>query len=159
MEWLLQIWNCPETQMPYRGKFDPAQPPSAEAMEAAAGTLKVGLRLHWLKQWNVKTGLSESEFSAIKQTLRDGWPVCAGFRWPKHEVWQENVLQMSAAEDVFDGHSVLLVGYRDDETQPGGGLFIFRNSSRNGHDGFMPFAYARTNMNDAVWIDVPVLHP
>ena len=52
-----------------------------------------------------------------------------------------------------DGHSVLLVGYRDEPDQPGGGVFIFRNTSQADRDGLMPYAYARHYMNDAVWID------
>ena len=59
---------------------------------------------------------------------------------------------MCPPEAVFDGHSVMLVGYRDDETQSGGGVFIFRNSSHGGRDGFMPYSYAREYMNDSVWI-------
>jgi len=58
---------------------------------------------------------------------------------------------MCPPEEVFDGHSVLLVGYRDDP--PGGGVFIFRNTNRGGRDGFMPYSYARAYMNDAVWIE------
>ena len=54
---------------------------------------------------------SEAGLDAIKQTLATGWPVCGGFRWPKQDQWKNEVLQMSPAE-VFDGHSVLLVGYR-----------------------------------------------
>ena len=48
---------------------------------------------------------------------------------------------------------MLLVGYRDDPAQPGGGVFLFRNSNNNGRDGWMTYEYARAYMNDAVWID------
>jgi hypothetical protein len=48
---------------------------------------------------------------------------------------------------------VLLVGYRDDSAQPGGGVFIFRNTSGAARDGFMPYIYARAYMNDAAWVD------
>jgi C1A family cysteine protease len=67
--------------------------------------------------------------------------------------WTEDVLQMCPSNAVRDGHSVLLAGYRDDAAQPGGGVFIFRNTSHDGADGFMPYAYARLYMNDAVWVD------
>ena len=76
-----------------------------------------------------------------------------GFRWPKQEQWVDDVLQMCPSNAVRDGHSVLLVGYRDDTAQPGGGVFLFRNTARNGWDGSMPYAFARAYMNDAVWID------
>ena len=60
---------------------------------------------------------------------------------------------MCKPSEVFDGHSVLLVGYRDDASQPGGGVFIFRNTNRGGRDGFMPYHYAQAYLNDAVWIE------
>jgi C1A family cysteine protease len=55
---------------------------------------------------------------------------------------------------VFDGHSVLLVGYRDDAAQPGGGLLLIRNSGEAGPDGALPYAYASQYMNDAAVIDL-----
>ncbi|MBI4325753.1 MAG: DUF2961 domain-containing protein [Chloroflexi bacterium] len=32
-------------------------------------------------------------------------------------------------------------------------MFIFRNTSGNGRDGFMPYFYAQAYMNDGVWVD------
>ncbi len=144
---------CAEENMPYQPKFDPAQPPTAAAMADAKTRLALGLQLHWIKRWNVRTGLNNDQFAGIKRTLDQGWPVCSGLRWPKQERWEADVLQMCAADAVRDGHSVLLVGYRDAAVQPGGGVFIFRNTSRRGRDGFMPYEYAKTYMNDAVWVD------
>ena len=144
---------CSENAMPYQKKFDPARSPDASVQAGAKRTLELGLKPHWIKKWNVKTGLSDDEFTNIRKTLHAGWPVCGGFRWPKRDVWKDDVLQMCPPEEVFDGHSVLVVGYRDDASQPGGGLFIFRNTNRNGRDGSMPYAYARSFMNDAVWIE------
>ncbi len=153
------MWNgfsaygiCAEEQMPYQSTFDPNLSPATNARAEAKQILEMGLRLHWIKKWNVKTGLTGGEFSRIKETLSRGRPVCGGLRWPKRESWKENLLQMCPPEEVFDGHSVLFVGYRDDDEQPGGGVFIFRNSNRNGRDGFMPYAYAQAYLNDAVWI-------
>ncbi len=144
---------CPEKQMPYQAEFNATNSPSTEVQAEAKAMLGLGLHLRWIKKWNVNTGLSSDEFAGIKQTLNAGWPVCGGFRWPKQDKWQDDVLQMCRPEDVFDGHSVLLVGYRDDSEQPGGGVFIFRNTNRGGRDGFMPYAYAQAYMNDAVWIE------
>jgi hypothetical protein len=144
---------CVESNMPYAAKFDPARPPAATALAEAKARLDLGLRLHWIKEWNVNTGLTEEHLAGIKRTLSLGWPVCGGFRWPKQEQWADDVLQLCPADAVRDGHSVLLVGYRDEAAQPGGGVFIFRNTSRGGRDGFMPYDYARAYMNDAVWID------
>jgi C1A family cysteine protease len=142
---------CTEQQMPYATKFDPNRKPDATAVNAAKTRLESGLTCHWIKEWNVKTGLTDEQFLAVKQTLGQGWPVCGGFRWPKKPQWKDEILQMCPAEDVFDGHSVLIVGYRDDPSADGGGTLIFRNSNR-GSDGFMPYAYAQTYMNDALWI-------
>jgi len=144
---------CAEEAMPYESKFDLSRLPSTGAMADAKTRLALGLRLHWIKEWNVNTGLTEPEFETVKRILGLGWPVCGGFRWPKQEQWTEEVLRMCPSNAVRDGHSVLLVGYRDDAAQPGGGVLIFRNTSHNGADGFMPYAYARLYMNDAVWVD------
>lgn len=146
---------CPETDMPYEPTIDLDRGPSVEAISRAKQQLAHSLRLHWIKEWNVKTGLNDEEFLEIKKTLRSGWPVCGGFRWPKQEHWVDGVLQMCPADGVFDGHSVLLVGYSDQAAQPGGGIFYFRNTSNGGKDGEMPYAYARAYMNDSAWIDCP----
>jgi len=143
---------CTEKEMPYAPTFDPAKPPATNIVSDAKTNLALGLQLHWIKRWNVRTGLKEQEFLGIKQTLTKGWPVCGGFRWPNHEKWSNGILQMAATNEVYDGHSLLLVGYRDEPAQPGGGVFVFRNSS-GGRDGQMPYAYAQTFMNDAAWID------
>ncbi len=143
---------CPETALPYRAAFDPKLEPSAAALQAAR-ELRAGLRLHWIKPWNPHTGLTEAEFAEIKRVLSQPWPVCAGLRWPKAERWKNDILEMAPPEGVFDGHSVLLAGFRDDPSLPGGGMFFIRNSGRGVREGGMTYEYARTYMNDAVWID------
>jgi len=151
---------CREEDMPYRPTFDTNQAPSGLALTNAATRLPLGLKLHWIKEWDVNTGLTDDHLAAIKRTLGAGWPVCGGFRWPKKEEWVNEVLQLCPANAVRDGHSILLVGYREDAAQPGGGVFLFRNTSRQGRDGAMPFAYAKDYMNDAVWVDCePVFQP
>jgi hypothetical protein len=144
---------CPEEGMPYRPALDPEARPSAQALTDAKAALALGLRLQWIKEWNVHTGLTEGQFLNLKRTLHAGWPVCSGLRWPKREQWVNDVLQMCPSNAVRDGHSVLLVGYRDEAAQPGGGVFIFRNTAHQGRDGALPYAYARTYMNDAAWVD------
>ena len=144
---------CTEADLPYQDRPDASLLPGAAAMADAKPRLGLGLRQHWIKEWNVNTGLTEDHLAAIQRTLSQGWPVCAGLRWPKREQWVTNVLQMCPSNSVRDGHSVLLVGYKNDPAQPGGGVLIFRNTSGPGHDGMMPYAYAREYMNDALWID------
>lgn len=144
---------CPEADMPYQKTFDPRLRPSDEARRRAAEVVGRDLRLCWIKPWDVTTGLTDAQLQEIKATLARRWPVCAGLRWPKQERWDKAVLQMAPPEGVFDGHSVLLVGYRDDPAQPGGGVFLLRNSGGGAPDGALPYAFARAYTNDAAWID------
>lgn len=143
---------CPEADQPYREQFDPDLEPSAEALCRAAETRALGLRLTWIKEWDPETGLTDDQLAAIRRTLAEGHPVCGGFRWPKQARWEQGVLQMCPPEEVFDGHSVLLVGYEDRQDQPGGGVFIIRNSGDDGRDGYLSYEYVRAYMNDACWI-------
>ena len=144
---------CAENRMPYRARFEPAVPPDAAALDDARTRAAVPPRLNWIKEWDVKTGLTAGHLLQIKRTLGRGWPVCAGLRWPRQEQWVGDVLQMCPPDQVFDGHSVLVVGYRDDGAQPGGGVLVFRNSARGGADGAMPYAYAIAYTNDAAWVE------
>jgi hypothetical protein len=144
---------CLDDDLPYQSEFDPALTPPPAALADAKTRLDLGLRLHWIKEWDVNTGLTDAHVASIKHVLSSGWPVAGGFRWPKQPKWSGKVLQLCGPEAVRDGHSVLLVGYRDDAAQPGGGVFILRNTSTPLNDGLMPYAYARDYMNDAVWID------
>jgi len=144
---------CPEAVLPYRDPYDPALEPDRPSREAAAARQQLGLRWHWIKEWDVKTGLTDAQLAAIRETLAQGWPVCGGFRWPKQARWEQDVLQMCAPQAVFDGHSVLLVGCREDVHAPGGGLFLIRNSGGDGRDGALPYAYAQAYMNDAAWVE------
>lgn len=144
---------CQESEMPYAAGFDPTSQPAPVAMDHAKQRLATPLRLHWIKPWNVRTGLTPDELAAIRQTLADGNPVCGGLRWPKREQWQQSLLQIPPPADVFDGHSVLLVGYQADAAQPGGGTFLFYNPNRPNQECRMSWEYARAYMNDAMWIE------
>ncbi|HOX56240.1 MAG TPA: hypothetical protein PLC99_05060 [Verrucomicrobiota bacterium] len=144
---------CLEKDLPYRAHFDPALAPAPAVLADAKTRLALGLRHHWIKEWDVKTGLTGEQLLAIKCVLNQGWPVCAGLRWPRQPKWSAGVLRMCPADSVYDGHSVLLVGYRDDPNQAGGGVFSFRNTGNGGRDGSMPYTYARTYINDAMWIE------
>jgi hypothetical protein len=144
---------CPEKEMPYLDHFDPALQPNQGARATAKAIRDLALQVHWIKEWNPKQGLSEQQLVEVKRTLQRRWPVCGGFLWPKQEHWEKSVLQMCPRDQVRDGHSVLLVGFRDDPTQPGGGVFLIRNSSGKSRDGLLSYEYLRAYMNDAVWID------
>ena len=60
---------CAEKTMPYRAEFDPSLAPSPEVLAEAKTRLALGLRHHWIKEWDVKTGLTDEQFVAIKRTL------------------------------------------------------------------------------------------
>jgi hypothetical protein len=154
-----QIWKgfeahgiCPEVDMPYRDKYDPSLKPSDEAVAHAKEMLSEGLKLHWIKEWDDSKGVSEKQLDRIKRTLARGRPVSGGFLWPKSGHWTDNLLKVVPRDKVIDGHSVLLVGYRDDEKQPGGGAFLFRNTAGSARDSEMTYEYALAYMNDAIWI-------
>lgn len=148
---------CPEVDMPYAPGFDPARKPDEKAIAHAKETLALGLQLHWIKEWDSSRGAGDKQLAEIKRALGRRWPVCGGFLWPKNEgpLWKDGVLQMCPRSEVMDGHSVLFVGFRDDKTQPGGGVFLIRNSAGPCRDGMMTYEYVRAYMNDAAWIDFP----
>ncbi|MBT3270019.1 C1 family peptidase [Candidatus Poribacteria bacterium] len=155
-----ELWNgyeqfgiCAEDDLPYADAFDADLQPGQTVLDAAAKRRGLAARLHWIKEWVPTTGLTDDEFAAIKRTLTDGAPVCGGFRWPKNAQWDDGLLRMAPAAEVFDGHSVLLSGYVDDGDVPGGGSFSIRNSAAAGANGRMSYEYVREYMNDAAWIE------
>ncbi len=145
---------CSEEAMPYQDQFDPQAEPAGDALDQARSLQALGLQLHWIKPWDPSRGLTDGQFAEIKQTLQRRYPVCGGFLWPKQPRWVDGVLQSCPRDAVRDGHSVLLVGFRDDAAQPGGGLFLIRNTSGPSRDGLMTYEYVRTYMNDAAWVDI-----
>jgi C1A family cysteine protease len=147
-----QFGIAAESDLPYADAFDPKLTVPPAAIESARRLRAAGYRLHWIKEWDVKTGLTEEQFQQIQATLRRGWPVCAGMRWHRQERWADGVLQMRSPEEVFDGHSVLLIGYEEDARHPGGGVFLIRDSAGGGRYAAIPYAYARAYINDAAWI-------
>jgi hypothetical protein len=109
----------------------------------------------WIKRWNVNTGLTAVELLEIKNELAQEHPVAIGMRWPrKQRLDKQHIQQVPRRADVYDGHSVILAGYRDDKTQPGGGLFILRNSFGpewgEGGYAYFPYGYIAEFGNDAL---------
>jgi hypothetical protein len=149
--------TCPESDYPYQNKFDPADKPSEKAVAAAAKMRDLGFKFQWLKEWDASKGVNDEQFAEIKRTLAKGWPVGGGFLWPKSKAlkWDAGVLKMVPRSDVIDGHSVLLVGYCDDASQPGGGVFYIRNTNRKARNAALSYEYVKAYMNDAFSIDYP----
>jgi hypothetical protein len=146
---------CPESDMPYQEYFESVVQPSKEAIAHAAKLRNAGLQLHWLKEWDSSKGLTDQQFAELKRTIARGWPVGGGFLWPKKESieFKNGILKIVPRKEIMDGHSVLLVGYRDDEKQPGGGIFYLRNTSGPYRGGMLTYEYVKTYMNDALWVD------
>jgi hypothetical protein len=152
-----EIWSgyetfgcCPESLLPYRPQYDPLFRPDDPA-QAAARKARPALRLEWIKEWDPETGVTAEQSNAIRSTLAGGNPVLGGLRWPHDPIWTEGTLQICPPEAVFDGHSVLLIGYRTNPALPGGGGFLIRNSN-DPASGFLPYAYVSDYLNDAAWI-------
>ena len=144
---------CETKLWPYQKAFDPKASPSDRAKTNALTRRNVTGR--WIKRWNVKTGMSDAMLWRIRKSLASGHPVVIGMRWPNQEKYLPgNILAMPPEGQVFDGHSIILVGYKDDASQPGGGTVIFRNHAGTGwgDKGYarMPYAYVQAYGNDAL---------
>ena len=116
---------------------------SSATLEKALLTAK-GVRLDWLRFWHRPLGLSDAEMLSIKEHITSGHPVSIGMMWPKELQVPDPVNCLLAncktEDETSDGHCVALVGYEDNESQPGGGAFIIRN---NWGTGWMQNGYAR----------------
>jgi Papain family cysteine protease len=143
---------CRDDLMSYREKPNPGEKPSQRAL-ADARTRSQRWRVHWIRRWNVSRPLNEGELTGIKQAIANHHPVACGMRWPKAMKGSE-ILAVPPSSQVFDGHSIALVGYSDEPRRPGGGVFHFRNSDGpNWGDrgyGVVSYAYVRAYANDAI---------
>ncbi len=136
---LTHLGICTETAMPYEAQSDRQRMPTDAAREEA------GRQGHWsavwIKRWNVKTGMTSAELTAIKTELANDHPVAIGMRWPQEpRLSPINVLERPPPAEVRDGHSVVLAGYQDDPNNSASGLFIVRNSDGPGW-GLEGYAY------------------
>jgi hypothetical protein len=121
---------CLEEQMPYQGKFDPQLIPLPEARAGARELGAMNVKFHWITPISKDQGLSEEKFLEVKKVLASGYPVAAG-----------------------SDHSRLLVGYVDDAQQPGGGVFLTKDSGI-GRFSAVTYEFAKTKINDTFWVEV-----
>jgi hypothetical protein len=121
---------CTEAEMTYRRRFDPELAPSEEARQNAREIRKQPFEIHWIKRIRPEARLSDEQFLEIKQTLAKGFPVAAGA-----------------------AHSRLFVGYSDDETKPGGGVFLTKDSGE-GRFSEVTYEFAKKELNDAFWVEI-----
>lgn len=127
--------------------------------------LQPRLKPHYIKKWDVNTGLLPSQLLGILFQLKQGRPVAVGLRWPKAQnIPTEKIagiIMMKAipADEVVDGHSIDFVGFKASDKFPGGGYLIFRNHWGTGFMeegyGYMSFDYATKYVNDAVEYVLP----
>jgi hypothetical protein len=148
-----------ESYVPYKPTFIPYSPASQAVFGPASSNLKNGrLWSVFYKKWNVNTGLMPQQLTELTSALKKGIPVAAGLRWAKpgkfaiEEVSGIPLIKMVGANDVYDGHSIVFVGYKKSKDFPGGGYLIFRNSWGTGFGeqgyGYMSFEYASAYTND-----------
>lgn len=127
--------------MPFSVKFDPNLAPSADALRNA----KENQAHNFAWRYITKPGASDEQIIAqVKTILANGLPVLAG-----------------------SSHSVLIVGYNDDDKWSGGGYFIIADSGWNGgRGGFVArdtgnrlhtaIAYARVRDYGFSWVEAPL---
>ena len=152
---LNRLGICADRLMPYAKTADAHRQPSAQAL-ADAHRLTERWKVEWIKRWDLKNPLSDRQIHELKQALANHHPVACGMRWPKNDKDGHQLLKVLPANEVEDGHSILVTGYVDDHKANGGGKFLFRNSWGPGwgHQGYgeMSFGYARAYTNDALWM-------
>jgi len=150
---LNELGICNSADMPYLTKPEPKRKPSAAAI-ANARPWRERWQTEWIKRWSYSP-LSETELTAIKRAIASGHPVACGLRWPK-DLKGSELLDVPAANQVSDGHSIAFVGYEDEPAKQGGGVFQFRNSfgPKWGNQGYgtMSYAYAKAYANDVLWL-------
>lgn len=104
--------------------------------------------------------MTDEQIGQVKDQIVKEHPVAIGFRWPKKDERYrkivDGVMIVPPSEGVFDGHSVIMVGFKDDPAFAGGGYFIFKNSHGKsyGESGYgkMPCEYLKKYANDGVAI-------
>ncbi len=152
---------CEDSLFPYYTRnYTKKVEPSIRAL--ADGKRRKKAETIWIKQWNPETGMSEDQIQQVKAQIRAKHPVAIGFQWPKNEEryrkTENGMITVPPREGVFDGHSVIMTGYQDDPSAPGGGWFTFRNSHGTGYgnDGYgkMPYEYLSKYANDGVSVKV-----
>ena len=126
-----------ETSFRYGRRFGPGSAAAIdeEALATESADLRASiarrLRVVWIKPWsNTRKGLDAAQFDAVRRVLSSGLAVATGM-----------------------AHSRTLVGYRDDEKQPGGGVFLTLDSGIGRH-AEVSYEFVRTELFDVFWFEV-----
>ncbi len=129
-----------ESVAPYEDPI-PVNPPTAAPSQVAPGWLGSGLAGELTSPGGVSLGtdllqfyLLKDDLPSLKQALSDGNPImvavpCYEPAWDPTVLAQNNniIADYHGQTDQTGYHSILLVGYQVDTSQPGGGLFLIRN--------------------------------
>jgi hypothetical protein len=70
-----------EALLPYKSFFDPNLKVSPETMKQGAA-MAPRLKPHFIKPWDVNTGMTSVQLLSVIAQLKSGRPVAAGVRWP-----------------------------------------------------------------------------
>lgn len=122
---------CADDYMPYATRFTEKVEPS-EAAKKDAMSRRVGKQI-WIKRWNPENGITKEQLREVQKQLDANHPVAIGFQWPKQgeAIGEHGELAVVERENVFDGHSILIVGYQADDKTPGGGILFLKIHSEN----------------------------
>lgn len=122
---------CLEADMPYQKQYDPKLKPSEKTQQKAKQIHGLGLQVHWINPWKPQPGLTDEHLREIKTVLAKGYPVAAG-----------------------SSHSRLIVGYVDDGRQPGGGVFLIKDSGAAAYNT-ITYQFAKEKVGDVFWVEAP----
>ncbi|MEW6087162.1 MAG: hypothetical protein AB1498_02545 [bacterium] len=120
---------CFDADMPYQDHFNPNLRPSEQAMGRAREVRTIGLKVYWINSWKAQKGLTDEQLWGIKIVLAEGYPVAVG-----------------------STHSNLIVGYSDDLQQPGGGIFLVKDSAIAAYDT-ITYEFVKQEVGDVLWIE------
>ena len=152
---------CEDSLFPYYSRnYTKKVAPSTAAVKD--GKRRRNVEVLWIKKWDPNTGMSDDQIGIVKSEIRQNHPVAIGFQWPKNDEkyrrMENGMMTIPPREGVFDGHSIIMVGYTDEPSVPGGGYFIFKNSHGPGYGdhgyGKMPVEYLSKYANDGVAVRV-----
>jgi len=144
---------CEEGLLPYQEAYDPDLKVSEECTANARKYQGLNLGLNFMKEWDAERGLTPSEFKSVLKKIDQGWPVMCGMRWQKEAKFQDDIMLWVPAENVFDGHSILFVGYVQDASIEDGGYFLVSDSGSNRNDFKISFRFVKDYANDACWVE------
>ncbi len=104
-----------EAQAPYNSNYNPPYVGSAAILQTGEA-ITPRFKAHFIKAWDVTTGLTANQLLGIRSQLNSGRPVAVGVRWPNNfateKIYGVELMKTPPADQVFDGHSIDLVGYK-----------------------------------------------